>query len=70
MQATVGKARAMSVRDAVAGAGVVVLTTPWAGAREAIEAAGDLAGKVLFDATNPLKLTCRATVIYPKGRDS
>ena len=40
VQATGGKARAMSIRDAVADAEVVVLATPWAGAREAIEAVG------------------------------
>jgi predicted dinucleotide-binding enzyme len=55
VQATGGKARAMSVRDAAAGAEVVVLATPWAGVRDAILAAGNLSGKVLVDATNPLK---------------
>jgi len=33
----------------------VVLATPWAAAREAVKAAGDLSGKILIDATNPLK---------------
>jgi 8-hydroxy-5-deazaflavin:NADPH oxidoreductase len=55
VQATGGKTRAMSVRDAAAGAEVVVLATPWAGVRDAILAAGNLSGKVLVDATNPLK---------------
>ncbi len=55
VRATGGSARAASVKDAAAGAEVVVLATPWGGAREALAAAGNLAGKVLIDATNPLK---------------
>jgi 8-hydroxy-5-deazaflavin:NADPH oxidoreductase len=55
VEATGANTLAMSVRDAVPGSKVVVLATPWAGVREAIEAAGNLAGKVLVDATNPLK---------------
>jgi predicted dinucleotide-binding enzyme len=39
---------------AAADADVVVLTTSWAGAHDALRAAGDLAGKVLVDATNPI----------------
>jgi predicted dinucleotide-binding enzyme len=35
-------------------AGVVVGCTPWQGAREAVRACGDLAGKPLIDCTNPL----------------
>jgi hypothetical protein len=41
VQATGGKARAMSIRDAVVGTDVVVLATPWAGGRETVEAAGE-----------------------------
>lgn len=52
--ATSGKARAETVREAAAGAEVVVLATPWPAAREAVQSAGDLGGKVLIDATNPL----------------
>jgi 8-hydroxy-5-deazaflavin:NADPH oxidoreductase len=43
-----------AVADAVASAEIVILTTPWAGAESAIAAAGDLAGRVLVDATNPI----------------
>ncbi|MCZ8012877.1 NAD(P)-binding domain-containing protein [Gemmatimonas sp.] len=43
-----------TISDAAAAADVVVLTTPWAGAQEALEGAGDLTGKVLVDATNPI----------------
>lgn len=35
-------------------ADVVVLTTSWAGAHDALVAAGDLTGKILVDATNPI----------------
>lgn len=55
VKGTGGRARAASVRDAAAGAEVVVLATPWGAAQDAIKAAGDLAGKILVDATNPLK---------------
>jgi predicted dinucleotide-binding enzyme len=43
-----------TVADAAARADVIVLTTPWAGAQSAIDAAGDLTGRVLVDATNPI----------------
>jgi len=43
-----------SIADAAARADVVVLTTSWAGAEATLRAAGDLAGKVLIDATNPI----------------
>jgi predicted dinucleotide-binding enzyme len=47
-------ARAASPAEAAAGAEVVVLATPWDATESAVRGAGDLAGKVLFDATNPL----------------
>lgn len=47
-------ASAEIVKDAAAMADVVVLTTPWQAARDAIENAGDLTGKILIDCTNPL----------------
>ena len=47
-------ARAATVPDAAAFGGVLLLATPWPAAREALQSAGDLAGKVLLDATNPL----------------
>jgi NADPH-dependent F420 reductase len=49
--------RAASVPEAARGAAVVVLTVPWDNAREALAAAGDLRGRVLIDATNPVPLT-------------
>jgi predicted dinucleotide-binding enzyme len=50
-------ARAMGLREAVADAEVVVLAMPWSVAEETIRAAGDLADKVIIDATNPLTVT-------------
>lgn len=42
------------VRQAVAAARVVLLATPWSSTEAALAGAGDLTGKVLLDATNPL----------------
>jgi 8-hydroxy-5-deazaflavin:NADPH oxidoreductase len=49
-----GLIRRDSVSNAAASADAVVLTTPWAGAESALAAAGDLTGRVLVDATNPI----------------
>ena len=49
-----GEARIASVRDAVAEAEVVVLATPYAANPAALALAGDLAGKILIDVTNPV----------------
>ena len=48
------KASVCSVRKACEASEVIVLATPWEAARGALEAAGDLTGKILIDATNPL----------------
>jgi NADPH-dependent F420 reductase len=50
-------ARATSVAEAARQAAVVVLTVPWDNAREALAAAGNLRGRILIDATNPVPLT-------------
>ena len=42
------------VADACAAAEVIVLTTPWTAAEVALASAGDLAGRILVDATNPI----------------
>lgn len=47
-------ASAQTVAAAAAWADVVVLATSWMGAQAALESAGDLGGKPLLDATNPL----------------
>jgi 8-hydroxy-5-deazaflavin:NADPH oxidoreductase len=44
-----------SVPEAAAFGEVIVLTTPWNSAQEALRAAGNLAGKILLDCTNPLR---------------
>lgn len=42
------------IQEAVRSAEVALLATPWAAAKQALEAAGDFEGKVLIDATNPI----------------
>jgi NADPH-dependent F420 reductase len=57
VKALVAKApgtRAASVADATAASEVVTLSVPWEAAEEAIRSAGDLSGKIVVDATNPL----------------
>jgi 8-hydroxy-5-deazaflavin:NADPH oxidoreductase len=49
-----GDARLASVRDAAKDAEVVVLATPYAANAAALAAAGDLAGKIVIDVTNPI----------------
>jgi predicted dinucleotide-binding enzyme len=49
------KASISTNADAVRDAEVVVLSTPWDGTEAAVRDCGSLAGKVLIDATNPLK---------------
>jgi predicted dinucleotide-binding enzyme len=43
-----------TVPEAVAPAEVVILATPWNATEAAITSAGDLAGKIILDCTNPL----------------
>ncbi|HEX9943034.1 MAG TPA: NADPH-dependent F420 reductase [Thermoanaerobaculia bacterium] len=47
-------ARAGSVAEAAAFGEVVALATPWEATQDALRSAGGLAGKILFDCTNPL----------------
>jgi hypothetical protein len=47
-------ARGGSITEAIAASEVVVLATPWGAAKEVLAGAGNLAGKILIDATNPL----------------
>ncbi|MCB9525242.1 MAG: NAD(P)-binding domain-containing protein [Myxococcales bacterium] len=47
-------AGAASVADAVAASDGAILATPWGAAQAALAAAGDFAGKLLIDATNPI----------------
>jgi predicted dinucleotide-binding enzyme len=49
-----GKAKAVSPAEAAASADVIVLSTPWPAAEAAIRSMGNLKGKIVLDATNPL----------------
>jgi 8-hydroxy-5-deazaflavin:NADPH oxidoreductase len=59
MQALVARsganARAGTLAEAVATSEVLLLATPWPATRAILESAGPLDGKILVDATNPLK---------------
>src|SRR3954447_9228612 len=59
MKTLLGEAGASATSAAVAEAAgqsdVILLATPWPAARDSIAGAGDLAGKVVIDATNPLR---------------
>jgi predicted dinucleotide-binding enzyme len=46
--------RAASVQEAAAFGEVIVLAVPWPAIPDAIEAAGELTGRILVDCTNPL----------------
>lgn len=50
-----GTARAATLAETVAASDVLLLATPWPATLPMLAAAGDLAGKILIDATNPLK---------------
>jgi 8-hydroxy-5-deazaflavin:NADPH oxidoreductase len=51
-----GKAQVGTPPQAAAFAQFIVLTTPWNAAEEAIRSMGDLNGKIILDATNPLAM--------------
>jgi len=48
------KAKAVSPAEAAAAADVIVLSTPWPATEAAIRSMGNLKGKIILDATNPL----------------
>lgn len=48
------RARAVSIQDAAQSNEIIALAVPWGGAAEAVQAAGNLTGKILIDCTNPL----------------
>jgi 8-hydroxy-5-deazaflavin:NADPH oxidoreductase len=54
--AAAAKAELASIADAVRGADVIVLAVPFAAVGETLDAAGDLAGRIVIDATNPLRV--------------
>jgi len=47
-------ARSGSVAETAAASDVLVIATPWPATEEVLKSAGDLSGKILIDATNPL----------------
>ena len=49
-----GKARAGTASEAAAFGDMIVLTVPWTAAEAAVRSMGDLSGKIILDATNPL----------------
>jgi 8-hydroxy-5-deazaflavin:NADPH oxidoreductase len=51
---TGGKTRAASFADTARDNDVLLLATPWPATQQVIEGLGDLHGKILIDATNPL----------------
>jgi 8-hydroxy-5-deazaflavin:NADPH oxidoreductase len=51
-----GNAQAGTAAQAAAFGDMIVLTTPWTAAEAAIRSMGDLRGKILLDATNPLAM--------------
>ncbi len=51
-----GKARAGTAKEAAAFGDMIVLTTPWTAAEAAIRSMGDLSGRIILDATNPLAM--------------
>lgn len=55
-------ASSLLIPDAVRSSDVVVLATPWAAVPEVITAMGDLNGRILIDATNPLFLNAEGSL--------
>jgi len=51
-----GKARAGTPAEAAAFGDMIVLTTPWPQAEAAIRSLGNVSGKIILDATNPLAM--------------
>jgi predicted dinucleotide-binding enzyme len=47
-------ARAATLADTVASCDVLLLSTPWPATKEILAGAGDLSGKILIDAVNPI----------------
>ena len=51
-----GKARAGTAAEAAGFGEMIVLTTPWPATEAAIRSMGDLRGRIILDATNPLAM--------------
>lgn len=59
---TAGRGRLAGNREACAGAGAVLLATPWNTTEAALAECGPLDGQVLIDATNPLGADLKLTI--------
>ena len=57
VDSTGGKALAASVQEAASYGEVLILATPWNATQEAIASSGNLTGKIIIDATNPIEMT-------------
>jgi len=57
VDSTGGKALAASVEEAASHGEVLILATPWNATQEAIASSGNLTGKIIIDATNPIEMT-------------
>jgi len=57
-----GAATSMVVPDAVRQAEVIVLATPWNAVPDVITAMGDVRGKIIIDATNPVFLNAEGSL--------
>ncbi len=63
-------ASAKSPADAARSADVVILALPWAAAKDAVAALGDLAGKIVIDCMNPLGMVDGALALTVGHTDS
>ena len=60
-------AAVMAIGDACVASEVILLATPWAAVDEAVKSTGGVAGKVVLDATNPLKPQLAGIDVRPEG---
>ena len=57
------KARAAGVAEAASASEIVVFATPWSATQDAVQAAGNLDGKLVVDCTNPIAPDLKGLVI-------
>jgi NADPH-dependent F420 reductase len=57
------KARVAGVAEAALAAEIVVFATPWSATQDAVQAAGNLEGKLVVDCTNPIAPDLKGLVI-------
>lgn len=62
--------RKATVAEAVRTAELVLLATPWEPALDAVRAMGDVRGKIIVDATNPLVMGSGGLSMDPKAQPS